>query len=287
MGILILVVLALAAAVLPVFLRSIPYHPGVELLTLAAPDTATDKRVFQSGEVSLANPDEARPPERFYFDPNHLPESGWQRLGVPAKTAKTIGNFRRRGGRFRVAADLLRIYGLKPGLARELEPWVRFQGDTFPAKVKRESSYPGKRDVKEAALVGIVDINDADSLEWLSLPGIGPYFTSRILRFRRKLGGFFSVDQVAETYGIPDSVFRKVRSWLRCRTGPFRRIDLNRAPPDTLAAHPYINRRLAYRIVNFRNAHGAFRQPGELYQLLDVDSGLIRRIIPYLLCDSL
>ncbi|NJL77073.1 MAG: helix-hairpin-helix domain-containing protein, partial [Saprospiraceae bacterium] len=36
-------------------------------------------------------------------------------------------------------------------------------------------------------------------------------YANRIVKFREALGGFASVEQVAETYQLPDSTFQKIK----------------------------------------------------------------------------
>jgi DNA uptake protein ComE-like DNA-binding protein len=59
-----------------------------------------------------------------------------------------------------------------------------------------------------------IDINEADSAQWESLYGIGPYLAKRIITFRESLCGFVSVEQVKETYGLRDSVFQSIKTCL-------------------------------------------------------------------------
>jgi DNA uptake protein ComE-like DNA-binding protein len=56
-----------------------------------------------------------------------------------------------------------------------------------------------------------VDINKSDSSTWMALPGIGVKLSQRIIAFREKLGGFYDINQVGETYGLADSVFQKLK----------------------------------------------------------------------------
>jgi competence ComEA-like helix-hairpin-helix protein len=56
-----------------------------------------------------------------------------------------------------------------------------------------------------------VDINSADTTPFIALPGIGAKLAQRIIKFRDKLGGFYSIDQVAETFGLPDSTYQKIK----------------------------------------------------------------------------
>ena len=68
--------------------------------------------------------------------------------------------------------------------------------------------------------------------EFGRLPGIGPKLAARIISFREKLGGFYDVTQVAETFGLPDSTFQKIKSRLRSDGQVLRKMDLNTATED-------------------------------------------------------
>ena len=66
-----------------------------------------------------------------------------------------------------------------------------------------------------AARYSIIDVNTADTTAFISLPGIGSKLAARIITFREKLSGFYSVEQIGETYGLPDSTFQKIKQYLK------------------------------------------------------------------------
>jgi DNA uptake protein ComE-like DNA-binding protein len=127
-----------------------------------------------------------------------------------------------------------------------------------------------------------IDINEADSAQWACLPGIGMRLAGRIVRFRNKLGGFFSVDQVGETFGLPDSVFEEIRPYLHSGSAVLQQISLNAADEMVFRAHPYIGWRLAHAIVQYREQHGPFRSIDELQQLALMDPEKLKKLEPYL-----
>lgn len=244
----------------------------------------------------------------FYFDPNTLPASGWQQLGVSERTAATIGKYLARGGHFRAAADLGKIYGLAPALCAQLIPYVRiadkgnnrFSGryekqgnrysrhysDSFRDKDRpyrehdtHDSSFTRYRKKAPAAPI---DINTADSITWQSLPGIGAGFARRIIAFRDRLGGFYAVEQVAECYGLPDSTFQKIQPFLQIGSSSLKKLDLNLTDEKSLAAHPYIRYKLARLIVQYRNSHAGFRAVSDLRSLPLVDEIIYRKIEHYI-----
>nr|WP_295873569.1 helix-hairpin-helix domain-containing protein [uncultured Chitinophaga sp.] len=222
----------------------------------------------------------------FYFDPNTLPAEGWQRLGVSARTAATIERYRQKGGRFRTAADLERVYGLAPALCRQLQPYVRITRavagrDSTRQAERRDTAYH-YREYHRKPPPRTIDVNTADTAGWQALPGIGPGFARRIVAFREKLGGFYDISQVSECYGLPDSTFKKIQPFLQISNGSLKKIDLNLTDEKSLAAHPYIRYKLARLIVQYRSAHGGFRRVEELRQLPLVDDVIYRKIEHYI-----
>jgi DNA uptake protein ComE-like DNA-binding protein len=128
----------------------------------------------------------------------------------------------------------------------------------------------------------VIDINTADSLLWEQLPGIGPVLARRIVYFRERLGGFHSIAQVGETYGLADSVFNKIQPLLRLGDVSLRKIDLNETDEKSLADHPYINTKLARVIIRYRNSHGPFSLVEGLKGIALVDDSIYRKLEKYL-----
>ncbi|WP_028786890.1 ComEA family DNA-binding protein [Terrimonas ferruginea] len=238
-------------------------------------DTAWLAAVLLPDEPEAATPAEQwAPAPLFYFDPNTLDSAGWLKLGLREKTVRTLMRFRARGGRFRSPEDIDRIYGLSPADAARIRPYVSI------AQAAPPSPLTGKKSYKPVQLS--VDINAADSALFESLPGIGPRLAARIISFREKLGGFCRIEQIAETYGLPDSVFRRILPQLRIGELRLRQIAVNTALMEELARHPYIRYKLAKAIVAYRSQHGPFRQPGELRKMAVMDEETIAKLTPYL-----
>ncbi|HET7897749.1 MAG TPA: helix-hairpin-helix domain-containing protein, partial [Flavisolibacter sp.] len=127
-----------------------------------------------------------------------------------------------------------------------------------------------------------ININEADTSAFIALPGIGSKLSARIISFREKLGGFYSVEQIGETYGLPDSTFQKIRGRLVVDGDGIRKINVNTATKDELKSHPYIRWNLANAIVEYRNQHGSFKNLEELKNIALVDDAVFQKISPYL-----
>jgi DNA uptake protein ComE-like DNA-binding protein len=221
--------------------------------------------------------------ELFEFDPNTLPAGGWKRLGLRDKTITTIENYLNKGGKFYKPEDIGRIWGLHEDEVQRLLPYVKISGGTAHTYA---NNYSGDKPAYEKITYKKerkpVDINSGDSLAFLDLPGIGPGFARRIINFRNKLGGFVSVNQVAETFGLPDSTFQKIKPMLISGSGAVKQININSATIDELKAHPYIRYAIGNAIVQYRSQHGNFSSVNDVKKIMLITEDIFIKIAPYL-----
>lgn len=215
----------------------------------------------------------------FFFDPNTLAPADWLRLGIPEKTARTIANFRNKGGQFRLPEDLRKIWGLRKTDADRLVPYIRIKpqtndnyGSRFPLPV---------REKKLAEQKPVIDVNTATAEEWETLPGIGKVLANRLIRYREKLGEFTSLEQVKKTYGISDSVFTQIQPMLRLEPAKVlgnRFLDLNTATVSQLTTIAGIPEAIAKAIVVYRKEYGPFQQIKDLKKLVLISDTLFLRV---------
>ena len=220
----------------------------------------------------------------FYFDPNTISSADWKRLGVRDKTIQTIQNYLSKGGHFYKPEDLQRIYGLHKDEFERLLPYIKIGSKTliankqFVSKPKVEAQNARSNTSKYSA----IDINTADTSAFILLPGIGSKLALRIVTFRDKVGGFYSIEQIGETYGLADSTFQKIKQWLKLDNTAVKKININTATIDELKAHPYIKYSLANPIIAYRNEHGAFSKIEGIKKVMAVTDIVFGKIAPYL-----
>ncbi len=222
----------------------------------------------------------------FYFDPNVITIEQWQQLGVHKNVAATIKKYLSKGGIFRKPEDLKKIYTLPKEDAERLIPFVKIKhdGNTSIPVTKDYSLQPAvfKNETITKKHYEIIDINKADTSVFIKLPGIGSKLAQRIITFREKLGGFYSVEQVGETRFLPDSVFQKIKPFLELKVIDTKKMDINVAGINELQSHPYINYNVANAIVQFRNQNGTYKSLDDLKKIHIVDDMLFKKIQPYL-----
>ncbi|TXI35213.1 MAG: helix-hairpin-helix domain-containing protein [Niabella sp.] len=219
----------------------------------------------------------------FYFDPNSLDATGFEKLGLRPKTIQILLNYRNKGGRFKKPEDLSKIYGLKPEEFKRLLPYISIEKKQEPSFENNFSSSTSKtaQEYKPKYTPKTIEINSADNTQFEALYGIGSKLASRIINFREKLGGFYSTDQVGETFGVPDSVFQKIKNQLVVNIDLIKKISLNNADYEVLNNHPYISSKLAYQILKRRKEKGNFTQIEELKDLVSLTTDSYEKVIRY------
>ncbi len=153
----------------------------------------------------------------FYFDPNTLSEEGFVKLGLSPKTAHTIINYRGKGGHFKTPEDIRKIYSLSKADANRIIPYIRMTQivqQPAPASIEKTQPTNESKPVYQPNQLRKTEINAASVEDWKVFPGIGDVLANRIVKFRTSMGGFKSVDQVAKTYGLSDSVFQVIKPYL-------------------------------------------------------------------------
>jgi competence protein ComEA len=216
----------------------------------------------------------------------------WEKAGLPKRTAHTLTQYLKKGGRIEKPEDLLKIYGIDSVLWQQIKDRVKFPisnqtttqdtDKTLFAVASPPATSLSERDKTKESMVPKVPLNHSDVELWKKLPGIGATYATRIVKYREKLGGFYKIEQLKEVYALPDSVYHKIEPFLQVDTfAPSLTINvLNQAE---LSYHPYIDHHTAKLIVGFIKQNGPITQPSDLRKLYGLEEGIIEKITPYLL----
>ena len=216
--------------------------------------------------------------ERFVFNPNTITETDAQKLGFSKKLSATLINFRNKGGKFFKPEDLKKLYGLSPKLYSEIESYILIPKKEY----NRDSVFANKHTYEKKIFTReLVEINTADSLAIVFLKGIGPGFTKRIMKYSTLLGGFHSISQLKEVYGMTDSVFLSLSTQIKLDVNAITKIPINAIDFNSLRKHPYFNFQLAQAVINFRNKHGKLNE-SDIKNLGVFSEEKLSLILPYL-----
>ena len=206
----------------------------------------------------------------FPFDPNTLSPSGWDSLGVDIKIAKRIQKYIKKGGSFREANDLKKIYGFDSSKLSILIPYVSVES-TIPEKIENKFQ--------------LIELNSCDTAKLKALPGIGKVLSGRIIKYRNLLGGYSNKEQLIEVYGISKDGYLRFSKLLTTDSSLIQKIGLNSFSKDDLKRHPYIKDRIANDIVRYRHRMGDFNSVEELKDKGLLSDSIFGKLSPYLSLD--
>ena len=135
---------------------------------------------------------------------------------------------------------------------------------------------------KSAEHLALLELNSADSTDLLSLYGIGPVYSARIIKYRNLLGGYYSPKQLLEVYGM-DSV-RYLGFHKKVTSDPLLidQINLVTVGFKELLRHPYVQYDMVKTFIHFRDVHGPPDDFTELWEEASWPDSLRVCLLPYL-----
>jgi competence protein ComEA len=215
----------------------------------------------------------------FDFNPNTASEIDLVRLGFPKYIALRMVNYRNKGGKFRVKNDVLKIYGMDKAVFAAVKAHILLP-DSISRPVK-EFARPEFKSQPKTQQTFSIDMNQADTADWQKINGIGKVLSARIVKFRDKLGGFVRKEQLYEVYGLDSQVVKNNWEKMQLIT-PAKKWNVNTLSAEELGKHPFIGKKLAQVIVNYRTHHGLFEAEEDLLKTKVIDRDKLAKLEGYL-----
>jgi competence protein ComEA len=209
----------------------------------------------------------------FKFDPNTASESDFQKLNVQKYIAERIVKFRAKGGKFRIKKDLKKIYGFSELQFQELRTFI-----LLPDSIERKEKKYSSKQITPLTF----DINKADTIQLNKLKGIANIMSARIIKYRDKLGGFVNKTQLSEVYSISPLALEELekRTFIEKNFIP-EKLNVNTASAEILATHPYLGKKSAMVILNYRAQHGKFENANDLRKIISIPTEQLEKLEPY------
>jgi len=215
----------------------------------------------------------------FTFNPNTASKEELISLGFSSFIANRVENYRTKGGKFIIKSDLLKLYGMDSSLYATLYNWIDLPVEKPLKKFEEKKEFETSKKVAKEKF----DLNLADSTQFISVYGIGSKLSARIIKYRDRLGGFISTDQLKEVYGLDTMVINELtrKAFISENFKPVT-LELNAATEKELATHPYIRYAIAKAIAAYRFQHGNFNSLEDLTKIAIIDKPTFEKIKPYL-----
>lgn len=218
------------------------------------------------------------------FDPNKADSIELSSLGLSAYVVRNILKYRQKGGRFKTAESLSRIYGLEPEQFEKLKPYIRIAGSMISETKEVDTVVVPKDKEKKPFKYSegmLVDINLADTTELKKIPGIGSGIAKALVAYRTRLGGFYSLKQLLEIEYMTPALMR----WFKLEDSEVRPLKVNEAGLETLRSHPYLNFYQAKVIVEHRRKKGKLKSLSQLSLYEEFTEKDLERLSAYIKFD--
>jgi len=205
------------------------------------------------------------------FDPHNVDSTTLCNMLIPPYVFSNLKNYRNKGGKFYEPEDLKKIYGLKE------EDYNRIKSH---CKIKPQSKTAESPIAKTKIKKALININEADTTQLKKLYGIGSKLAARIIKYRKNIGGFHSIQQLTEVYGVNPEVLTDNEKKIIV-SGQLSKININAITYESLQKHYYFDRKVAKILTNYRTKHGDFEKISDLKKIKVLSDSLYNKIEPY------
>jgi len=222
-------------------------------------------------------------PKIYPFNPNFITDYKGYKLGMSVPEIDRLLAFRKENKYVNSPKEFQAVTKVSDSLLNAISPYFKFPDWVNKKKeFKNYKNYPNTAFAKKEKIV-IIDINRASQEELIKIYGIGEAISLRILKFKESLGGFVSMEQMKDVWGLSPEVIENLNSHFKVLTLPnVKKIDINNASIKELSQFPYFNYQLAKQIVTFRSMNGDIKNIDDLTKIKGLSIDKANIIVLYL-----
>ncbi|MCF8322663.1 MAG: helix-hairpin-helix domain-containing protein [Flavobacterium sp.] len=217
-------------------------------------------------------------PKIYPFNPNFITDFKGYKLGMSVAEIDRLLAFRKQNKYVNSSKEFQAVTKISDSLLAVISPYFK-----FPDWVKNKKEFVDYKNYSKTTFakkekIVILDINQATKEDLIKIYGIGEATSLRILKFKEGLGGFVSMDQMNDVWGLSLEVIENLNSHFKVSAQPtVNKIDINNASIKELAQFPYFNYQIAKQIVTFRSMNGDFKNKDDLTKIkgLSIDKATI------------
>jgi len=220
------------------------------------------------------------------FNPNFISDYKGYTLGMSVEEIDRLHNFRKTNKYVNSPEDFQLVTQVTDSLLKTISPYFKFPEWTqkgnqqLTAGARLNTSVEKVREQKN---VSVSDLNSATKEDLKSISGIGEKLSARIIKFRDRLGGFLVEEQLYDVYGLkPEVAQRALKRYKVLNPPQIEKININTASVEMLTKLIYLQKDVAFNIVNYRDSKGSIDSFEELAKVENFPSEKIERIALYL-----
>jgi DNA uptake protein ComE-like DNA-binding protein len=207
-------------------------------------------------------------PKSYPFNPNFITDYKGYKLGMSVAEIDRLLAFRKQNKYVNSAQEFQTVTKVSDSLLAAISPYFK-----FPDWVNNKKEFVGYKKYDNAAFAKkekavIIDINQATQEDLIKIYGIGEAISLRILKFKESLGGFVSMEQMNDVWGLSPEVIENLNTHFKVSAAPtVKKIDINNASIKELSLFPYFKYPISKNIVTFRSMNGDIKNIEDLTKI--------------------
>jgi DNA uptake protein ComE-like DNA-binding protein len=216
------------------------------------------------------------------FNPNTITKAELLNFGLTQKQADNFVNYLKAGGKFKTKEDLRKLYFMTEDIYNQMSPYINIPKQTIRQSSNQQPAKENNYSQTSTTQSLIFDLNQADTLDLQAIRGIGTSYSKIIVKYRTLLGGYVSLEQLKEVYGMTDSLYQKIIPFLKIENPSPKKLNINTFSIKELSAHPYIDFYLAKAIIKLRYDLKSYTSLQQVRQIHLLDQATYEKLLPYL-----
>lgn len=234
---------------------------------------------------SLKNTKEETKYKMYPFNPNFITDFKGYKLGMNVEEIDRLLTFRKKGKFVNSAQEFQQVTKVSDSLLAKISPYFKFPDWVTNKNYKSDNhpKYEYKHYEKTIKKIVVQDINSATKEELMEIFGVGDAISDRIIKQREIMGGFISMEQMQDVWGLSPEVIYEMKKHFKIGTMPtINKIDINNASTKELMKLPYFRYALAREIVTFRSMNGGINSEDDLIKIKGFPVEKVKIIALYL-----
>lgn len=234
-------------------------------------DTSLEKQEWLSlqSQIDTAKVEKANYKQTLYpFNPNFITDFKGYKLGMSTAEIDRLLEFRKKNLYVNSAEEFQALTKISDSLLATMAPYFK-----FPDWVKNKKQSKGfesfsNQSYAKKEKMQIIDINLATQEDLIKVYGIGPGLSERILKQKEALGGFVSMDQMNDVWGLSPEVTEKLNLQFKIGVVPnIKKVRINDVSAKELQLFPYFRYPLNKEIVTYRSMNNGIKNADDLVKI--------------------
>ena len=225
----------------------------------------------------------------FPFNPNYITDYKGAQLGMSLVEIDKLLAYRKTGKFINSRKEFQKVTTISDSLLNSISPYFKFpnwvveRNQNMQLSTSRDTRLFAK---KSKYILTSTDINLAVKEDLKTINGIGEKLSERIIKYRSKLQGFSTLNQLYEVWGLDTEVVDKLLLVFKVINLPnIKKINVNTVSFRELLKNPYLDYELCKKIFEYKDEVAELQDISELKNIIGFPLDLYDRIVLYLVAE--